>query len=81
MSNNEIAARVAAILADVLDLDVGDVGAKTSMETVAEWTSLDHLTVILALEEEFDLSFGDDEVPVLVSYPAIVETVAARKAE
>jgi len=81
MSDDEIETRVAGILADVLGLDVDDVGAETSLETVAEWTSLEHLTVILALEEEFDLGFGDDEVVEMVSYPAIVKTVAARSAE
>jgi acyl carrier protein len=68
----EVEGRVRAVVADVFGLDPGDVGARTSPDTVDAWDSLQHLNLVLAIEEEFDVQFGDAETTELVSFPLIV---------
>lgn len=67
--------RVQAILADVFGLDPDSIGPETSTETVEGWDSLLQLTVVLSLEEEFDIELDDDEAIAAVSFTAIVEIV------
>lgn len=70
--------RVRAVLSEVFGLVPDDVGPDTSKDTVEGWDSLQHLTVILSLEEEFDVHFDDEESMSLVTFPLIIEIVRDR---
>lgn len=74
-SAEEIEARVAEVVAGVFNVAAADVGPHTSMDTVEKWDSLQQLTLIVALEEEFDIHFTDEETVTLVNVPLIVEIV------
>lgn len=80
MSQQDIENRVRTTLADVLALDALKIDASTSNETVQEWTSMNHLTVVMALEEEFGINFTDDETVTLTSYPAVLAAVVGKLA-
>jgi acyl carrier protein len=68
--------RLRALIADVLALDADAVGEDTSTDTVADWDSLAHMNLILALEEAFDITIPDEESADLTSYPLIRLVVA-----
>lgn len=72
MSTDEIETRASAILAEVFGLDPGQIGPDTSMDTVENWDSLGHLTLVLALEEEFDIQLDDEETVAIVTFPLII---------
>jgi acyl carrier protein len=59
------------VVASVLKLDVAGVGDGTSTDTVAEWDSIAHMNLVIALEETFEVSFPDSEVLSLTSYPVL----------
>lgn len=46
-------AAVAALVASVLNLPEGTVGADASMESLPKWDSLAHLNICLAFQERF----------------------------
>jgi acyl carrier protein len=75
MSADNIDERVREVIADVFGLDPQEVGPGTSIETVEAWDSLQHLTVVLALEEEFDIHLDDEQTVAAVSFPVITELV------
>ena len=52
------------------------VTVESTIETVAEWDSLRHMELIVALEHEFDVMFATDELAELVTVPRIVEACA-----
>lgn len=67
--------RARALLADIFKLDPATVGADTSTDTVEQWDSLQQLTIVVSLEEEFEVQFTDEQTASLVTFPLIVETV------
>lgn len=73
MTNQEITERVERVVAGVLGA-----GAPTGDGTVniAEWDSVKHMNVILAVENEFDVEFDDEELANTHSIPSLVEAVA-----
>jgi len=75
MSVDTVEERVRAILADVFGLEPEAIGPETSAETVEGWDSLQQLTVVLALEEEFDVSLDDEEATTAVTLPSIVTII------
>lgn len=76
MSSSTTAA-VTEVVAGALGLDVAEVGADASMETLAAWDSLQHLGVIMAIEAAFGCRLGAGEIARLTS----VARLAARLEE
>jgi acyl carrier protein len=75
MTVDDVEGRVRSVLAEVFGLDAQAVGPNTSTDTVEGWDSLHHLTVVLSLEEEFDIQFDDQETLSLVNFPLIMAVV------
>ena len=69
MSNNEV--RLKQVLANVFGEESESINDESSMDTIENWDSLKHLNLILALEEEFEVSFDEDESIIIISYPLI----------
>jgi len=59
-------------------MGVDDVDDDTSVTSLQQWDSLAHITLILALEEEFGLSFTPDEAAEMLSVPDIERILASR---
>jgi acyl carrier protein len=67
--------RLRAVCASVFNLEPSRLGDDASPETIAEWDSLGHLTLVLAVEAEFGVSFEADEIPTLNTFSRIRERV------
>src|SRR5437868_13915918 len=76
VSSEEIEERVRQVLAEVFGLDPHRVSAETSADSVTAWDSLQHLTLVLSLEEEFEIHFDEDQTLAIVSFPLIVAAVS-----
>jgi acyl carrier protein len=72
--------RVVEVMAAVFDLPATAVSDDMTLGHTKSWDSLRHMNLILALEEEFAVSFSDDEVIELISVPLIVEILNAKSA-
>ena len=59
------------ILATVLKVPVGNIDGDTNMDTVESWDSLNHMNLILALEDAYRVRIPDDEATNITSYPLI----------
>jgi len=62
-----VSERLCRIVANVFGIQVDDVEASTSPDNIARWDSLQHLNLIVALEEEFGISIGPDESSELLT--------------
>jgi acyl carrier protein len=67
--------QVRQIGADIFNVTVDEVTAETSPATVASWDSLQHLNLVLALEQAFDVEFAPEEIEQMVSVGQIVSLV------
>ena len=59
------------VMAAVLEVPADSIGPATDMDTVEAWDSLRHLTLVLALEEEFGVHIPDEEAGSITSYPLV----------
>jgi acyl carrier protein len=64
------------VIADVLEEDQSMIGPDFSMDTVERWDSLRHMTLVLAIEEAFDITIPDEEAADITSWPLIRLVVA-----
>jgi len=59
------------VLADVFGVDVKTINDESSVDTVAEWDSLRHLNLVLALEQRFNIVLSGEQTVQILSYPLI----------
>jgi len=58
-------------MAAVFGMDAGEIGADAGPRTIEAWDSMRHMNLVIALEEEFDVRFPDEEIEQLISLPLI----------
>ena len=67
--------QIKQVMADILSLDVESIGGSTSKDSTASWDSLSHINLIVALEQEFQISFDVSEIESMLTYSDILETL------
>ena len=66
------------LMAIVLNMDASKIDDGTSMDNTPGWDSANHINLVLALEEEFSISFEVSEFEMMTSYFDVVQTVTAK---
>jgi acyl carrier protein len=64
--------RLQRIFADLFTVPEKDIIPNTSPETLQLWDSLQHLNLMLAIEQEFGVQIGPQEMEQLISVERIV---------
>ncbi|EED1945703.1 acyl carrier protein [Campylobacter jejuni] len=62
------------ILENILETKV-DENTNLSMENCKNWTSLNHIDIIMSLEEEFEIKFSKDELSQLKSQNKLLKAI------
>lgn len=75
MNQTEIILRTRTLLARVLKVDLNAINDNASQIEFAAWDSVQHMNVVLALENEFNIEFCDAELPNLISLPLMVASI------
>jgi acyl carrier protein len=65
--------KVREVMARVLGIPAQDVDDSASADTIGTWDSMEHINLVLALEETFDVRFSAEEMSLMTSYSDIVK--------
>ena len=52
-----------------------DITNNSSMKNIEKWDSLNHIGLISAIEEKFDLQFNDEEIVKMTNYKLIIKNI------
>jgi acyl carrier protein len=63
--------RIFNIMSVVFKKKRSDLTEYAAIDTLDSWDSMNHMNLILALEEEFKISFTDDDIAQLVSFKLV----------
>ena len=67
--------RIILIMSEVFDLDEDKIDDDSSNNSLSEWDSMNHMNLIVALEEEFKCEFDEDDIENMVSFKIIKRTI------
>jgi acyl carrier protein len=67
--------RLRELVALTFDLPVEAIAPETTQDTCAQWDSLAHLNLMLAVEDAFGLTLSVEEMAAMTSVAAILERV------
>ncbi len=76
----QIDPKLIMIIAKHFNLKQKDINLSTSKDLIEEWDSLEHIKLILEIEEEFKIKFPLDIVPYITSVKAIQNEIEKLKA-
>ncbi|MDD5952979.1 MAG: acyl carrier protein [Oscillospiraceae bacterium] len=78
MTTNEIFTRLNKVFRDVFDDDTIRVTPNTTADDIEDWDSLEHITLISAVEKEFGMKFKMGEISSMKNVGEMANIVAAR---
>ncbi len=69
---------VVKIVSQVMGVPVADITQDSSPDTIESWDSHRHMNLVLALEEEFDVMFGVEEITEMLNV-GLVDVIVESK--
>ena len=75
---DELKEKLKLVMAKVFKITPEKIPDNISLGGINEWDSLRHMDLILALEEDFDIRFTDEEINDLISLDLIAMVVALK---
>ena len=79
MTTESLTDQVCQIAADIFNVEPADLGPETSGASIDSWDSMQHLNLVLALEQEFGVALGPEEIEAMTTIAAIVEVIEATR--
>jgi len=63
--------RIKSVMASVFDVEVSEIREDASPDSIVGWDSLKQMSLVLALEEEFNVTFTDAQTVEMLNYKLI----------
>ena len=79
--NNNIEKRIKNVISAVFEISVEEIGDESSPDTIESWDSLKHINMIVALEEEFNVEFTDDNITEMINMKLILAVILEKFSE
>jgi acyl carrier protein len=67
--------QIKEVLSAVIDVPLEKIVDDASMDDLEEWDSLAQMNLVIALEEEFDITIPDEEVGTMLSLSLILSVL------
>jgi len=59
-------------MSNLFDIPIEIINEKSSPDSIETWDSLNHIKLIMALEEEFNVTFTDDQIVDMLNVESIL---------
>jgi acyl carrier protein len=76
--NTPLIETVRTLAADVLGVPRTAIGVDSSPKQLESWDSIQHVSLIVAIEEQFGVEFNPDEIGSMESIALIAETLTRK---
>lgn len=73
MVDYDIIERVRQVIADLFLIELKDIDQNSSIDTIEDWDSLQHINLIMSLEQKFGIRFDVDDAAEMISFPSICD--------
>ena len=75
---DDIEQKIKQIMADIFHLDPKQIDEETAMDNTEAWDSANHISLVLALEDEFSITFDVAEIETMTTFSDVIQAVAVR---
>jgi len=67
--------RIKEVMSTVFDMKPGDIDDNASPDSIENWDSLHYMNLVIALEEEFGVTFSEDDISNMLNFKLIKLTL------
>ena len=78
MEKEEIYERLNNVFRDIFDDESIVVTAETTSKDIEDWDSLEHINLVVAVEQEFEIKFNMNEVTTMKNVGEMVDIIMSR---
>ncbi len=78
MSREEVFERLNKVFQDIFDDDSIVVNEETTSADIEDWDSLEHINLVVAIEQEFNMKFNMNEVTTMKNVGEMVSIILSR---
>lgn len=78
MNRNEILEKLNNVFIDVFDDEDIKISDATTADDIDDWDSLEHINLIVAVEQEFKIKFNMNEVTNMKNVGEMIDIIASR---
>lgn len=71
--------KIKNVMSTVFEMDLSEINHNSSPDSIDNWDSIRHMNLVVALEEEFNIEFDDEEIGELLNYKLIYNIVKSKK--
>ena len=79
MNKNNLDNEIINLLSKTFFLEPKDINLNTKMEDINNWDSLKHMSLVLTLEEYFNIKFSGEEIVEMNSFISIKNSILKKK--
>jgi len=76
---DRIATTLKKLMSEILRVPENELTETSSTETIKNWDSLQHLNLMLAVEEHFDIKLDTDEIPKATSFSILYNLIIKKQ--
>ena len=70
--DNNIKHRIKNIMSAVFEMSVDEIDENSSPDNIESWDSINHMKIVVAMEEEFNVQFTDADIIELINMKLIM---------
>jgi len=78
MEEKALNERVFKVISQVMNIPLEGVNERSSPENIEQWDSLQHMNLILALEEDLKVKFTDEEIAEMTDVRLILKALKTK---
>ncbi len=78
MSREEIREKLNQVFIDLFDDESIVLSDETTANDIEDWDSLEHINLIIAIEQEFNIKFNMNEVTTMKNVGEMIDIIASR---
>ncbi len=69
--------KILNVVADIFEMPINQINNELSLNSIKQWDSVNHLKLMIALEEEFEIKFTKDDIESMINLSIIESTVSS----
>jgi acyl carrier protein len=78
LMKNKVEDQIKNVVSAVFEIPIEQIKDDSSPDTIESWDSLKHMNFVVALEEEFEVEFTEDEILKMLNFMLIKEIISSK---
>jgi acyl carrier protein len=71
--------KLKSIMSTVFQVEINEINSDASPSNLSQWDSMNHLNLVISIEEEFNLNLNDSQIVEMVDFNSILKIIKSLK--